>query len=215
MYELINFISHFDKHLSDFIYTYGWIVYALLFLFVYLKTAFVVLTFLPGDSIVFACGSLAAMGKLNAGILITIFFFATLLGDSQNFSLGFLVKKVNRKRHWLTENQMVNAHTFIRKYRYTSIFLARFVPLMRTTVPFVCGMVKFPFLLFLKYNMLGAAVWVLFWMSAGFVLGNFQWVENHLFFSLTIISTIPLLVPVVLLSWKKYHLKQTHKSKLL
>ncbi|MDQ0273412.1 DedA family protein [Cytobacillus purgationiresistens] len=207
MFDIIQFISEFDDHLSDFLYSYGLLIYVLLFLFIYLKTAFVVLTFIPGDSIVFASGALAAMGKLQLAFLIFLFFFATVMGDSQNFSIGTLVKRINRQKHhvtWLSDTQVHNAQSFVEQNGHLSIIMARFIPLMRTTVPFVSGIMKYPYLSFLKYNSFGAVIWVFFWLSMGLVLGNIHWVEDHLLLSLTIISFLPLLIPLLYCVLKKY-----------
>ncbi|RIJ63259.1 hypothetical protein CW357_16015 [Rummeliibacillus sp. TYF005] len=200
MIKIYQFISSFDDNLSGFIDVYGMYIYIALFLIIYLKTAFVVLTFLPGDALVFASGALAAIGKLNFWVLLVLFISATIAGDSQNYAIGNLFRRWHDKKPKLKsflKDKVESAKSFVNQYGRLSILFARFVPLMRTTVPLVSGLTQYTFAVFIKFNSLGAILWTIFWLNIGYVLGNTKWVENNLIVSLAIISIIPLLVPVI------------------
>ncbi|MEC2078395.1 DedA family protein [Metabacillus fastidiosus] len=207
MTDLYNFISNFDDNLIYFIDSYGELIYILLFLLVYLKTAFVILTFIPGDSLVFASGALAALDMLNLWILLALFIAATISGDCQNFSLGTMAKKLHHskkaKLRLISDNKIETAQNFLQKYGQLSVILARFVPLMRTTVPFVGGFTSYSFSVFFKYNSLGGIAWTTFWLSAGLLLGNLTWVENNLVLSLFLFSIVPFIIPTIYLIARK------------
>lgn len=195
-------MSNFDDNLVQFLEIYGLLFYIMLFLMVYLKTAFIILTFIPGDSLVFASGALAAIGKLDAWILLILFFFATIAGDSQNYWIAALVKRWRRKKrrlNILSEEKLNSALTFINQYSHISIVMARFIPLMRTTVPFVCGYTQYQYSVFLKYNSIGAMLWVFFWLNIGYILGSIEWIENNLAVSLVIISVIPFVISITVM----------------
>lgn len=201
-----HIISSLDKNLDNLTDIYGVQIYIFLFLVVYLKTAFIVLTFLPGDSIVFASAALAAVGELNLWILLALFIFATISGDSQNYYIGTLIRKWQQKKprlNFLKENQVQSAEAFIHRYRNISIIFSLFIPFMRTTIPCVSAYTNYPFYTFLKFNSIGAVLWTFFWVTLGYVLGNLKWVENHLAVSLAFISMIPILIPVVFIIVKK------------
>lgn len=200
MDTLLYTMSTFDKQLGEFLASYGLYIYALLFLLIYLKTAFIVLTFIPGDSLVFASGALAAVGSLNGEILAIVFFLATICGDNQNFSIGRIIKGWNNKRlrpFLLKETQIRRAEQFMNRYGKISIITARFIPLMRTTVPVACALMNYSYRSFFKHNTIGAILWVCFWLSAGLMLGQIPIVEEHLVGSLLTLSLIPFSVPVV------------------
>ena len=200
MIKIYQFISSFDDNLSVFIDAYGLYLYIALLFIIYLKTAFVVLTFLPADALVFASGALAAIGKLNFWVLLVLFVSATIAGDSQNYAMGNFFRRWHDKKPKLKlflKDKVEAAQLFVNQYGRLSILFARFVPLMRTTVPFVSGLTQYYFSVFLKFNSLGAILWTIFWLNIGYVLGNTKWVENNLVLSLSIISIIPLLVPVI------------------
>lgn len=201
MKDIIRSFSEFDIHIADFISNYGNIIYIVLFLMVFMKTAFVVLTFIPGDAIVFVSGTLAAVGELNYALLAVLFFVATVLGDSQNFSIGTGIGRW-RKSVWfslLTNKQLEKTERFLEEYGRLAIFGARFVPLMRTSVPFITGFTQYKYIHFVTYNLMGGIVWVLFWLNAGFALGNLDWIQDNLALTLTIFSFIPIFVPATIL----------------
>ncbi|MGG0657718.1 DedA family protein [Rummeliibacillus pycnus] len=201
-------MSNFDDNLARFLELYGGFFYIVLFLMVYLKTAFIVLTFIPGDSLVFASGALAAIGELEPWILLILFFCATVVGDSQNYSIGAFVRrwKHNKRRlNILSEEKLNSALTFIDHYSHISIVMARFIPLMRTTVPFVSGYTHYRYSEFLKFNSIGAILWVFFWLNLGYILGSIEWIENNLTISLVVFSIIPLIISIVFMILNKVY----------
>ncbi|MBO2537715.1 DedA family protein [Rummeliibacillus suwonensis] len=216
MIRFFQFISSFDDNLANFIELYGVFIYIALFFIIYSKTAFVVLTFLPGDALVFASGALTAIGKLDFWILLILFISATIAGDSQNYLIGNLFRRWHDKKPRLKnflENTLQTAQTFVHRYGSFSILVARFVPLMRTTVPLASGLTQYCFSVFLKFNSLGAILWASFWLSIGYVLGNIEWIENNLVISLTMISFIPLLVPTIFVVINKLKKTFFHNTK--
>lgn len=210
MNEFIFLISSFDKNMANFLVDYGIYIYIILFLVVYSKTAFVLLTFMPGDSLVFASGTLAAMGELSVELLFALFLLGTLVGDSQNFWIGKQFSKWQfhrSKMKMLSEEQLERAEHFVDEYGKYGIVLARFVPFMRTTIPFVSGFTKYEYRVFFQYNLIGGVLWVVLWLSAGYLLGNLKWVENNLIVALTIITLIPIFVPTIIVLIRRIYLK--------
>ena len=210
MNEFIVLISSFDKNMANFLVDYGIYIYIILFLVVYSKTAFVILTFIPGDSLVFASGTLAAMGELSVELLFALFLLGTVVGDSQNFWIGKQFGKWpfhRPKRKLLSKEQLEKAEHFVGKYGKYGIVLARFVPFMRTTIPFVSGFTKYQYRIFIQYNLIGGVLWVMLWLNAGYLLGNLKWVENNLILALTIITLIPIFVPTFIVAIRNIYLK--------
>ncbi|MCM3784830.1 VTT domain-containing protein [Neobacillus mesonae] len=187
-----------DAQLYELLDKYGVVIYAILFLLIFSKTAFVLLTFIPGDSIVFASGILASIGELNGWLLAVLFLSATVLGDLNNYLIGRLVGKIKiSKRSILPEKTTEKAEGFLLRHGFTAVIMARFVPLMRTSIPFVCGYMKYDFKTFVKANSGGGIVWVVLWLGAGLILGNFEWIEDNVTVSLAIISVIPFMLPML------------------
>ena len=211
MKDFFLLVASFDEHLATFIADYGVFIYIFLFFIVYAKTAFVVLTFMPGDSLVFASGTLAAIGDLNVLILFPLYLVATILGDSQNFMIGNQIGKwrTNKsKLKLLSESQIMKAEQFVDRHGHEAIMFSRFIPLMRTTIPFISGYTKYNYLVFMQYNFIGGIIWVFFWLNTGYVLGNFEWVKSNLVAALTIFSLIPIVVPAIILTTRKCFLKE-------
>ncbi|RSD28079.1 VTT domain-containing protein [Mesobacillus subterraneus] len=204
MEQVLPLLKNIDTSLHYYIDEYGAAIYVMLFLIVYFKTAFVILTFLPGDSMVFASGTLAATGDLDFKSLVMLFAAATILGDSQNFFIGKQLGKLKSNNHFLeriTSAQSIGkAKTFLSDYGRIAITASRFVPLMRTSVPFVSGYTGYVYKTFLSYNIIGGLIWTAFWLTAGFILGNISWVEENLFLALLMVSStafIPAMVGFV------------------
>lgn len=196
--QVIDFLHMLDTELFFYIQEYGLYIYLLLFLIVFGKTAFVVLTFLPGDSLIFASGTLAAVGHLNVIHLFFIFFIAASFGDSSNYLIGRSLKKVplenNKITKFLPLSSINTAKEFLDEYDKIALTFSRFVPLMRTLTPFIAGFGGYPYHKFSRYNILGAFLWTFVWLGAGYALGNFSWVEENLLFTLTLI-TVALIIP--------------------
>ena len=190
--DFINFLREIDQVIFHYIKELGLYIYILLFAVVFTKTAFVILTFLPGDSTVFTSGTLAAIGKLDLLTLLILFIVATALADSNNYLIGKTVRKIPPKRNifmrFISEETTSKALLFLQDYDRVAITFSRFVPLMRTMTPFISGYSGFSYWKFLRYNFIGAVLWTIVWLGGGFLLGNIPWVEDNLVFTLTIIS---------------------------
>lgn len=216
MQEAFTFLKSIDTELYRYIEQYGLVMYIVLFFIVYAKTAFVVLTFLPGDSTVFASGTIAATGHLNVWVLFLLFFFATVLGDVQNYTIGVMIERAKAKSgrfsllKYIPEKTITKATTFLERYGKIAITFSRFVPLMRTTVPLVSGFTSYKFRDFLLNNCIGALIWTIVWLFTGFALGNIPMVADNLFISLILISftgLIPAIIAFVMEFIKKYSKK--------
>ncbi|WLR53488.1 VTT domain-containing protein [Mesobacillus subterraneus] len=211
MDEIIQVLKNIDSSLHYYIDEFGAAIYIMLFLIVYFKTGFVILTFLPGDSMVFASGTLAATGDLNFKTLFILFAAATILGDSQNFLIGKLLRKLNSKKHYLnrltSDKSIGKAKDFLSDYGKIAISASRFVPLMRTSVPFVSGYTGYEFRTFLSYNLIGGLIWTTLWLTAGHLLGNIDWVVNNLFFTLLMVSSTAF-IPAIIGFIKQYKKKK-------
>lgn len=211
MDEIIHLMENIDTSLHYYIDEFGAAIYIMLFLIVYFKTGFVILTFLPGDSMVFASGTLAAAGDLNFQNLFMLFAAATFFGDSQNFFIGKKLGKLNSENHYLnrltSERSIGKARDFLSDYGGVAITASRFVPLMRTSVPFVSGYTGYEYRTFLIYNIIGGLIWTALWLSAGFILGNISWVVNNLFLTLMIVSSTAF-IPAIIGFVKQYRKKK-------
>ncbi len=196
--QAIDFVLHFDDHLAQIIAAYGAWIYALLFLIIFCETGLVVTPFLPGDSLLFAAGALAAReeGGLNIGILAVLLLIAAILGDAANYAIGNYVgprifTAEDRSSFWhraLNRDHLMKAHVFFEKYGGKAIVLGRFVPIVRTFVPFVagCGSMSYPH--FALFNVLGGIVWVGLCLGAGYAFGNWTPVKEN--FELVVVGIV-------------------------
>lgn len=192
MLEFLQFLREIDQIIFHYIDELGLLIYFLLFAVVFSKTAFVILTFLPGDSLVFTSGTLAAIDKLSLIALFFLFIIATTLADSVNYSIGKFFSKKSFFIHFIPETAIERASNFLVSYDRVAITFSRFVPLMRTMTPFISGYTKFSYWTFLRYNFLGAILWTVVWLGSGYLLGNIPWVEENLVLTLTIITLLVL-----------------------
>ncbi|MBD8036954.1 VTT domain-containing protein [Solibacillus sp. A46] len=192
--DIIQFLREIDQVIFYYIKELGLYIYVLLFAVVFSKTAFVILTFLPGDSTVFTSGTLAAIGKLDLITLLIIFIVATTLADSNNYLIGKIVRTIPERRNlfmrFISEETNEKALKFLEEYDRVAITFSRFVPLMRTMTPFICGYTGLSYSTFLRYNFIGATLWTVVWLGGGFLLGNIPWVEDNIVLTLAIISII-------------------------
>ena len=180
---LLDFILHVDVHLSAFVAQYGAWVYALLFAIVFVETGVVVMPFLPGDSLLFVAGALAGAGMLNYPLACAVLLAAAILGDQCNYTVGhYLGPKVFAwpDSRWFNRRAFDRAHAFYEKYGGITVVLARFMPFIRTFVPFVAGVAAMTRARFTFYNVLGALIWALGLVTAGRLFGNLPWVQQHL-----------------------------------
>ena len=180
---LIDFILHVDKYLEAFVTTYGMWVYALLFLIVFVETGVVVMPFLPGDSLLFIVGTLCATGEMSLPVAMLILFVAAVLGDQMNYRIGhYFGPKVFQweNSRFFNRKAFDKAHAFYERYGGITIILARFMPFIRTFVPFVAGVANMTASKFTMYNVVGAAIWVGSITVAGYLFGNIPWVKENL-----------------------------------
>ena len=208
MSALIDFVLHFDKHLLEFVQAYGPWVYGILFGIVFAETGLVVTPFLPGDSLLFATGALAAQGVLNPWLAAGLLVAAAILGDGVNYAIGrsigprvFTSTDTQGLMHKLLNREHLNrAHEFFERYGGKAIVLGRFVPIVRTFVPFVAGAGAMSYPAFVFYNIAGAFLWVGLCMGAGILFGNLPIIRDN--FSLVTIgivfvSILPMLVEIL------------------
>lgn len=190
--ELISFILHIDIHLNTLIQTYHTWTYAILSFIIFLETGFVITPFLPGDSLLFASGAFASLGSLNIGILFTVLTIAAILGDTINYSIGhYLGPKVFKTgNRFLKREYLEQTNDFYKKYGKKTIVLARFVPIVRTFAPFIAGIGSMNYWEFLKYNVLGAILWVGLFTVAGYFFGTIPIIKEN--FSIVIFIIIGL-----------------------
>jgi membrane-associated protein len=199
---LLDFFLHIDKHLLDLTQQYGVWTYALLFLVLFMETGFVVTPFLPGDSLLFAAGSLAALGAFNIWFLLIMCIVAAFLGDTVNYWIGhFLGEKLFEKENFLLKKSYLKkAQDFYAKHGGFAIVLARFVPIVRTFAPFVAGMSKMKYPQFLAYNLVGGVAWVSLFLLAGNFFGNIPFVKHNFHYVMVVIvliSVVPILLETI------------------
>lgn len=195
---LFQFLLHIDKYLALITAQYGTLTYAILFGIIFAETGFVFTPFLPGDSLLFAAGALASLGSMKVGIILLLIWLAAFLGDTANYWIGhfFGQKIITNPKLPLNQNHLNKAQKFYDKYGGKTIFLARFVPIVRTFAPFVAGMGKMEYKKFIVFNALGGATWVSGFTLMGYWFGNIPWVKAN--FSLVVLAIILLsLVPVI------------------
>ena len=180
---LWDFIVHLDAHLAAFIARHGAWVYGLLFLIVFCETGLVVTPFLPGDSLLFVVGTLAAAGGMDIGLVMGLLVTAALCGDNVNYWIGrWAGPKVFRYEdaRWLNRRHLERTHAFYERHGGKAIIIARFVPIVRTYVPFVAGIGAMPYARFLAFSVGGAALWVCSLSLAGYWFGNIPAVKENL-----------------------------------
>ena len=205
MEALIDLFLHFDKHLEQFVQAYGVWVYAALFLVIFAETGLVVTPFLPGDSLLFAAGALAATGAFNIWILIPLLIVAAILGDAVNYAVGDAVgprifTSIDRTSWWqrlLNRDHLNKAHAFFEKYGGKAIILGRFVPIVRTFVPFVAGAGTMTYSTFAFYNITGGIIWVGVCALGGYAFGAVPIVRDNftlVALGIVVVSLLPIVV---------------------
>lgn len=181
--QLVDFILHVDRYLGAFVQQYGAWVYALLFFIVFVETGVVVMPFLPGDSLLFVVGALAGAGHLSYPLACVVLLVAAIGGDQCNYSIGrYFGPKVFQWENSRLFNRKAfdRAHEFYERYGGVTVILARFMPFIRTFVPFVAGVAEMRRTPFTLFNVVGALIWVLGLVTAGYLFGNLPWVQTHL-----------------------------------
>jgi membrane-associated protein len=190
--SVIDFILHIENYLLVLIKNYGNFVYAILFLVIFVETGLVLTPFLPGDSLLFIAGTLAAAGALNVIALFVILALAAFLGDTANYWIGrFFGEKVFSR--FIKPAHMERTRRFFDRYGKKTIVIARFVPIVRTFAPFVAGIGKMNYFAFISYNIIGGVVWVALFLFAGYFFGNIPLVKNNLKFIVILIIFVSIL----------------------
>lgn len=198
--ELLDFILHIDKYLIIVIQNYGVLVYFLLFAILFIETGFVMVPFLPGDSLLFVAGTLAGTGELDVYVLLITLSLAAILGDTLNYWMGsFFGEKVFSR--FIKQDYMERTKIFYEKHGKKTIVLARFVPIIRTFAPFVAGIGKMKYSTFLSYNIIGGLAWVFLFILAGYFFGSIPIVEKNLTLVIFIIIFLSF-IPVAMEYWK-------------
>ncbi len=207
MGSLIDFVLHLDLHLKGVLDSVGLWSYLLFFAIIFAETGLVVTPFLPGDSLVFALGALAAVpdSPLNIGLVYVILSTAAIVGDSANYAIGKYFGSIILKRQgaWFLKKEHIDrTHRFYEKYGSKTIVLARFVPIVRTFAPFVAGVGRMNYTHFLTYNVVGGLLWITLFAFGGYFFGNIPVVKNN--FGIVIIAIIIIsILPAVIEIWKE------------
>jgi len=202
LFAVADFIIHIDKHLQVLASEYGLWLYGILFLIIFCETGLVVTPFLPGDSLLFAAGSLASVpgSQLDAHLLFLVFFVAAVLGDSVNYAIGHkLGTKVFDfgKSRFFNPDHLAKTHAFFEKYGGKTIIIARFIPIIRTFAPFVAGIGAMAYPRFILFNILGALLWVGVFSYSGYFFGQLPFVQENFKFLILGIIVFSLLPPVI------------------
>lgn len=207
--SFIDLFLHADEHLAEFAASYGWWIYGLLFAIIFAETGLVVTPILPGDSLLFATGALAALGILDVWVVLVLLIVAAILGDAVNYAIGrragpriFTAEANDTLLHrLLNRDHLAKAHAFFEKYGGMAIVSGRFVPIVRTFVPFVAGAGTMSYHHFAFYNVTGAFIWVGVCVGAGYFFGNFPIVKEN--FSLVALGIVGVSVLPIVIAFLK------------
>ena len=208
MEYVIDLFLHLDVHLAEFVAQYGIWVYAMLFAIIFIETGLVIWPFLPGDSLLFAAGALAATGVLDIYIVVILLIAAAVAGDAVNYSIGrYVGPKVFSAHDYqgflhklLNRNHLDKAHAFFEKHGGMAVVSGRFVPIVRTFVPFVAGAASMTASTFVFYNVIGGIIWVVVCAGAGYLFGNVPIIKDNFGFvtiGIIVVSLLPMVVVMV------------------
>ena len=195
-----RFVLHIDRHLSAIIQQFGAWTYAILFAVIFIETGLVVMPFLPGDSLLFAAGTFAALGALDVRLLIVLLAVAAVVGDTVNYWIGHRIgeKAFSREdARFFKKEYLDRTHAFYEKHGGKTIIIARFVPIIRTFAPFVAGIGKMSYGRFLSFNVIGGVGWVVLLVGTGYFFGNIPFVRKNFsiaILAIILISTVPIAV---------------------
>ncbi len=198
---LIDLFLHLDEYLDTIITQYGAWTYGILFVVIFVETGLVIMPFLPGDSLLFAAGTFAALGSLNLWYLLGLLMVAAILGDTVNYSIGHYLGERAYNIKWIKKEYLDKTHAFFEKHGGIAIFLARFVPIVRTFAPFVAGIGKMSYGYFITYNFVGGIIWVALFTFAGYFFGNIPFVRHNFEYVIIVIILISVL-PMAFEWWK-------------
>lgn len=195
----IDFILNLDTHLVELVDLYGLLTYGILFFIIFAETGFVVTPFLPGDSLLFAAGTIAAIGSLNIGVIIFFLILAAILGDTVNYWIGhFFGRKIvdNPKFPLINQEHIDKTELFYKKHGGKTIILARFVPIIRTFAPFVAGVGTMEYKKFITYNIIGGVLWITIFTMVGYFFGNIPFIKENFHYAVFVIIFLSL-IPVL------------------
>ncbi|AKB55144.1 MULTISPECIES: DedA family protein [Methanosarcina] len=196
----IDIFLHLDAHLREITNEYGLLTYLLLFAIIFCETGLVIAPFLPGDSLIFATGALAASGSFNLFILLIVLCLAAIAGDNVNYHTGHFLgnRATNRENiRFIKKEQLDRTHLFFKKYGVKTIIMARFIPVIRTFAPFVAGIGTMPYLTFVSYDTIGGVLWVTSFLFGGYFFGNLLVVKDNLSFLIPGIILVSLLPGII------------------
>ena len=219
MAQFIDLFLHVDRYLLDLSAAYGVWIYAILFLVVFVETGLVIWPFLPGDSLLFTAGAVAATGALDVGVTFLLLLAAAVAGDAVNYALGravgtrviHLSETDRRWGRWVNPTHIARAREFFERHGGKAVVMARFVPIVRTFVPFVAGAAEMPYPSFALYNVSGAFVWVGLCLGAGYLFGNVSFVKEN--FSLVALAIVGVSVLPMLVEYLRYRVSLRTQSR--
>jgi membrane-associated protein len=209
MMDVLDVLLHLDVHLLKLVQDYGAWVYAILFAIIFSETGFVVTPFLPGDSLLFVAGAIAAGGALNVHLLVVLLIAAAVLGNSVNYAIGRWLGKrffTDGRSRWLNPKHLETAHAFYEKHGGKAVVISRFLPIVRTYIPFVAGMAAMTPARYTSYNVAGGVLWVASLAYAGYFFGNIPWIKSNLtllIVAIIVVSLLPLAIAFVRARMKK------------
>lgn len=203
MGELLDVVLHLDVHLLEWVQEYGIWIYAILFAIIFSETGFVVTPFLPGDSLLFVAGAIAATGDLNVHALFALLALAAVLGNTVNYAIGRWLGRTffsGKGARWLNKKHLDRAHAFYEEHGGKAVVISRFLPIVRTYIPFVAGMAQMHARRYTAYNVAGGVLWVGSLTYAGFFFGNIPWIKGNLtaiIVGIIVVSLLPLAVAFI------------------
>ena len=210
---LIDIVLHLDHYLSEFLSNYGTWAYALLFIIIFAETGFVVTPFLPGDSLLFVAGTLAAGSGLDVQILVPLLIAASFGGDNTNYWIGYHLgpRVFSRNKSILLNREYLDrTHAFYERHGGKTILLARFLPIIRTFAPFVAGVGRMPYLRFLTFSFAGSVLWITLFVLAGYFFGHLEWVRKNL--TLVMLGIIIVSILPGAIAWLRHRLSRPGNS---
>lgn len=208
--QIIHISLNLDTYLVYIVNSFVLWSYVILFLVIFSETGTIVVSFLPGDSLLFVVGALSAKSHLNVVFVIMILSFAAILGDTLNYHIGkFIGPKIFNKQNskLFSKKHLMEAHDFYEKYGARTIILARFIPIIRAFAPFVAGIGSMPYKKFLSYNIFGGVLWITLIVSIGYLFGNIPIIKDNFSFLIVfiiVISVLPILLKELLRKYRKY-----------
>lgn len=209
--SFFGIITNIDEYLKIFVANHGTFVYFLVFLIIFLETGTIIFAFLPGDTLIFAAGALAASSHLNIIMLLFILSIGAILGDSVNYYIGKNFGHVIINKNIIKAEQLEKTHVFFEKHGGQTIIYSRFVPIVRSLAPLVAGMSNMEYKYFLKFNIFGGILWTISFLFLGYFFGNIPYVKNNFHYIVLAVILFSLLLSLISFLYKK--IKQKYKSK--